>query len=219
MLDDFLPRYDVHEVHSVRIAAAPEAVLLALRELTPREVPLFVVLMALRAGPRAGRLSVRDRILDQFHRVGFVTLRDARDGIVLGCVGRFWRPSGSLRRIDPGEFGDFAEPGWAKAAVDFRVERRDGGALLTTETRVLACDDAARRSFLRYWRLVHPGSAAIRVAWLRAVRRRAERHSSRLRRAASAATRHRPQTSASASRSPEAAASSPIKGGPARKPA
>ena len=33
----------------------------------------------------------------------------------------------------------------------------------------------ARRSFRRYWRVIYPGSAAIRLAWLRAIRRRAER--------------------------------------------
>jgi hypothetical protein len=29
----------------------------------------------------------------------------------------------------------------------------------------------------RYWRVIHPGSALIRIAWLRAIRRRAERQS------------------------------------------
>ena len=49
-----------------------------------------------------------------------------------------------------------------------------GGTLLTTETRIQATDDQARRSFRRYWRVIYPGSAAIRRAWLRAIRRRAE---------------------------------------------
>jgi hypothetical protein len=47
--------------------------------------------------------------------------------------------------------------------------------MITTETRVAATDDGARRSFKRYWRLIAPGSALIRVVWLRAIRRRAER--------------------------------------------
>jgi hypothetical protein len=218
MLDEFLPHYDVREAHSVKIAAEPEVVLLALRELTPREVPLFVVLMTLRAGPRARHLSTRRRVLDQFERAGFVSLRDRPDGLAFGSVGRYWQLSGSVRRIEPAEFRDFAEPGYAKGAFDFRLEPHDGDTMLTTETRVLATDDAARRSFLRYWRLIHPGSAAIRVVWLRAIRRRAERHSRRSRRAESAATRQSAQTSTSASRRPEASASSPISGGPARKP-
>jgi hypothetical protein len=219
MLEEFLPHYDVRETHSVKVAAEPEVVLRALRELTPREVPLFVVLMTLRAGPRARHLSARRRVLDQFERAGFVSLRDGPDGLAFGSVGRYWQLSGSLRRIEPGEFRDFAEPGYAKGAVDFRVEPQDGATLLTTETRVLATDETARRRFLRYWRLIHPGSAAIRVVWLRAIRRRAERYSSCSRRAESAASAHSAQTSMSASRRPETSASSPISGGPARKPA
>jgi hypothetical protein len=41
-----------------------------------------------------------------------------------------------------------------------------------TETRVLATDDGARQAFTRYWRVVYPGSALIRVLWLDAVERR-----------------------------------------------
>jgi len=75
-------------------------------------------------------------------------------------------------------FAAFAEPGWAKGAVNFRVVREGDHTLLSTETRVLATDAAARRSFRHYWRLIYPGSAAIRLAWLRAIRRSAERFQS-----------------------------------------
>jgi hypothetical protein len=222
MLDDFLPRYDVHEVHSTSISAPPAAVLAAIREVTAREVPLLVVLMALRAGPRARRLSAGNTILSGFERAGFVPLHDGPDGLAYGGVGRFWRPSGGLRRVEPSEFATFEEPGYVKAAFSFELEPRGERTLLTTETRVLATDEAARRSFGRYWRLIHPGSAAIRIAWLRAIRRRAERargdYPSRARRADTAAARHKPQTSASAARRLDASASAPISGGPARKP-
>jgi hypothetical protein len=90
-------------------------------------------------------------------------------------VGRFWQPSGGLRRIEAAEFAGFAEPGWAKAAFNFQIERVGARTLLSTETRIATTDERARRSFARYWRLIHPGSALIRIAWLRAIRRRAER--------------------------------------------
>jgi hypothetical protein len=63
----------------------------------------------------------------------------------------------------------------AKGAVSLRVEGVAGRTVLTTETRVLCTDEGARRRFRRYWALIRPGSGAIRVAWLRAIRRRAER--------------------------------------------
>jgi hypothetical protein len=179
VLDDFLPSYDVHEVHSVGTSASPAAVMDAIRALTPLEVPLLVGLMAIRSVPavlRGRRLSMRGRLLDGFRRGGFVDLHEAPDELVFGGIGRFWQPTGGLHRIDPADFRDFAEPGFAKAAFNFQVERVDGRTILRTETRIATTDAHARRRFGRYWRVIHPGSALIRISWLRAIRRRAERN-------------------------------------------
>jgi hypothetical protein len=176
-LDEFLPDYDVNEVHSVTTSAPPAAVMAAIRELTPREVPLLVALMAIRSLPNLlrRRPPARGTILEGFRRAGFVTLRWDPDEFVAGVVGRFWQPSGGVRPVEPTEFRDFAEPGWAKAAFNFELERREERTLITTETRIAGTDDGSRRRFARYWRVIHPGSALIRIAWLRAIRRRAER--------------------------------------------
>jgi hypothetical protein len=180
MLDEFLPRYDVHEVHSIDTSAAPAAVMEAIHRLTPLEVPVLVALMALRSVPALlsrRRIPVRGPLLDGFRRGGFVTLHETPNELVLGGIGRFWRPSGGLRRIEADDFRDFDQPGFAKAAFNFEIARADGRTLVRTETRVATTDQHARRSFGRYWRVVHPGSALIRIAWLRAIRRRAERNS------------------------------------------
>jgi hypothetical protein len=180
VLDEFLPRYDFNEVHSVTTSASPAAVMDAIKALTPAEVPVLVALMAIRSVPTLlgrRRPSLRGRLLDGFRRGGFVDLHAAPDELVLGGVGRFWQPTGGLRRVDPAEFRDFAEPGWAKAAFNFQVERADGRTRVRTETRIATTDEHARRRFGRYWRVIHPGSALIRIAWLRAIRRRAERDS------------------------------------------
>jgi hypothetical protein len=180
MLDEFLPEYDVNEVHSISTSAAPAAVMEAIRGVTAAEVPLLVALMAVRSVPallRRRRAPLRGTLLDGFRRSGFVTLRETGDELVMGSVGRFWQPTGGLREIEPTDLRDFAEPGWAKAAFNFQVERVGGRTVLTTETRVATTDERARRSFGCYWRVIHPGSALIRMAWLRAIRRRAERHS------------------------------------------
>jgi hypothetical protein len=134
--------------------------------------------MAIRSVPallqRRG-LPVTGPLLAGFGRAGFVTLRDTPDELVLGAVGRFWRPSGDLRRIGVAEFAEFADPGYAKAVMSFEIGKAGARTLVTTETRIATTDATARRSFGRYWRLVHPGSALIRRDWLRAIRRRAER--------------------------------------------
>lgn len=179
MLDDFLPRYDVHEVHRISSSADPTALLAAAREVTAREVPLMVGLMAIRSLPALLRgrrgLSATGSILENFTGAGFVVLEDAPEHLVVGGVGRFWQASGGLRRIEPHAFRGFDESGWAKAAFTFHAERRNGRSVLTTETRILGTDKRAKRNFRRYWHVIYPGSAAIRVAWLRAIRRRAER--------------------------------------------
>jgi hypothetical protein len=179
-LDHFLPHYDFRERHSIAIDAVPAAVLKEARQMTSRDVPLMVALMAIRKLPELliGRRPLRPGtrpVLEQFERAGFVRLATTDDELVFGVVGRFWRPSGDVRRMAAGSFTGFDEPGWAKAVVNFFAVRDGELTRLSTETRVLATDKAARRRFGCYWRLIYPGSAAIRVAWLRAIRRRAER--------------------------------------------
>jgi hypothetical protein len=178
-LDEFLPDYEVNEIHSTRVAAPPEAVMAAMRSLTAREVPVLVGLMTLRTVPallRGRRRRPREgTILEGFLRGGFVMLADRPDELVVGAVGRFWRASGEVRRVSAAEFAAFREPGYAKAAFNMHAQPSPGGGtLLTTETRIQATDAHARRSFRRYWRVIYPGSAAIRRAWLGAIRRRAE---------------------------------------------
>ena len=60
-------------------------------------------------------------------------LEDAPDELVLGAVGRFWKASADIRRIDRDQFRAFSERGWAKAAVNFRAEQVAGRTVLTTD--------------------------------------------------------------------------------------
>jgi hypothetical protein len=190
-LDEFLPDYDASEVHSTRVAASPAAVVAAAWALPPREVPLLLALMAVRtlparlvrlarrsaagSGSAAARPPLDSPLLDGFTRAGFLVLADRPNELVFGAVGRFWTLDGGIHRVDPSDFVTFSEPGFAKAVFDFHVREVPGGTLLTTETRIKGTDECARRTFLRYWRVVMPGSALIRRAWLRAIRKRAER--------------------------------------------
>lgn len=158
-----LPRYDVRERYEVRVRAEPAAALRAVRLVTAEEAPLLRLLFRLRGLPAKGP------IVDGMQREGFRLLgEDAGRAIVLGAIGRPWRLSGGIAR--DADFASFAEPGWAKMALELRAE--DG--VLSTETRVLLTDDAARRAFRRYWLVVRPFSGLTRRSWLAAARRRAE---------------------------------------------
>lgn len=64
----------------------------------------------------------------------------------------------------------------AEATINFLFEPTNRGTtVISTETRVYAADAWAARGFAMYWRVIYPGSALLRVAWLKAVERRAMR--------------------------------------------
>ncbi len=119
------------------------------------------------------------RILDLFLRSGFLLLAEDTDReLVVGAVAQYWKlVSGRLppRIGNPREFLAFDLPDFAKVACNFVVEDEGGDwSRVSTETRIFATDDSARRKFAVYWRLIYPGSATIRRMWLDAIKRRAE---------------------------------------------
>ncbi len=181
LIDDFLPAAEFAERHALRMRAPPERAYAAARRLDLGGSPVVRVLFALRSLPalftRRGYRGERalGMSMEGLLRSGFILLGERPpQEVVLGLVGRFWTPSGCIERIDPAEFAGFDRPGMAVAAWNFTVLPTDEGSLVATETRVRCTDDAARRSFARYWRVVRPFSGLIRMEALRAIRRTAE---------------------------------------------
>jgi hypothetical protein len=127
--------------------------------------------------PRFLGIATRDTAL----RSGFVLLAEEKDReIVLGTL--VARPRGSRVALpaDAAEtsrrFAALSASGYAKAAMNFRVEPGENGfSLVTTETRVFSTDPKTARAFAVYWRFIYPGSALIRRMWLDAIAERAER--------------------------------------------
>jgi hypothetical protein len=74
----------------------------------------------------------------------------------------------------PDDFAGFAEPGYAKMAMDMCARSDGAGSRLETETRVFLTNAAARRRFAAYWLVIRPFSGLIRRSWLKAAKRRAE---------------------------------------------
>ena len=180
IIDEFLPKYHFSEFHSTRIHAPPETVYAAVREVTAREIRLFRILAWIRS-PHIGKPPesilappADDPVLDVALRSGFLLLGNAPpQEVVVGTIlGR--APYGG-HIPSPEGFKNFNLPGYAKAVMNFRVTpEADGWVALTTETRVLGTDAHAKRAFGRYWRVIYPGSAIIRVMWLKAIKARAE---------------------------------------------
>ena len=96
--------------------------------------------------------------------------------MVYGGVLQAWRLTGGEQppALDAGGVREFAEPGWVRIGMEFRLTPAVGGTHLSSETRVAATDSATRRRFNRYWLIVGPGSSAIRWEVLTAVALKAE---------------------------------------------
>jgi hypothetical protein len=155
-LDDWLPRFDVRECHEKRVRADDETAFRAFLETPAGCDALTRALFTLR-GLGTGRTPLGR----MFEGMGFEVLERTGTSLVVGASGQPWRPSGRLEA-----FGDDL-PGTVRMAADLRAR----GGVLSTETRVMALDDRARRAFRRYWFVVGPFSALIRRRWLAAASR------------------------------------------------
>lgn len=165
LLDTHVPEWDFRERHVTRVNASPERVFAAVRQVTLAEMGVFRVLAWL----RGIRVPVDRPVLEVASTTWSVLADEPGRELVLGAVGQPWRLRGGNN--PGGDFATFNRSGYAKMAINWRLE----GTTLSTETRVLATDAAARRKFRRYWLVIRPFSGLIRRVWLRAIRRRAER--------------------------------------------
>lgn len=175
LTDDFLPRYDVREQHRTNVRAPVERVYRAVRRLDISRARLSMFLFRLRGIP-VGFSAPSCFTLDDFLKMRFILLGERpNEELLLGLVGRFWTPTGELRRLDRDGYRTFNKPGFAKAAWNFSLsEQSDGFVVLETETRVLCLDDVSRGRFRLYWLLIGKFSGLIRREILRAVKRNAE---------------------------------------------
>lgn len=177
VLDDAMPEYQFFERHSARIHAQPEQVMQAIRQSTFGDMKSLVTLLqirgaALRIHDTDGFLQDK-RVLDAFSASGYVS--GGSEYEIVMCGGANVRAQRRLEVRTLQEFADYREQGAVKMAYDFNVEDAGGGwSTISTETRVLATDDATRSGMGRYWRLIVPGSGLLRRQWLDGIKKRAE---------------------------------------------
>jgi hypothetical protein len=181
LLESIMPAYDVQEVHSTHVDAAPSEAYAAVLAVTPDETALtrsFLWVRTLPARVRGARpfnetLWSRPFLsMPSTSVLGSVPDRE----IVVGLIGKFWKLRDTERVAVQSreQFIAFDTPGFAVSTLSFHVDPEDGGSRVTTITRVRTTDADSRRAFLRYWRVIGTGSAVLRRTWLRAVKARAE---------------------------------------------
>jgi hypothetical protein len=195
LADKFLPAFDVSDAVAVQVAAPPSMVWASLMDADLLEVgrraPLSGALAALRMlpeivasllhGERPPRAPERMRLRDLTELPptsgGWVLLEERPgEAIVLGLVGKFWRPVIEYADVPAERFMEFAEPGYAKTVYDLSVRSLEGGdTLLSGLMRTTTTDEHARRWFRRYWTFgVGSGAHVVVQALLESVREDAE---------------------------------------------
>lgn len=175
-IDGFLPVYDFLANYDVRIHASPAQVYRSLLSCDFSDVWIVRLLMTLRSGKRLPRNRASGDWRRRLQGSGFILLSEVPEQeIVLGIVGKFWRPDGG-RRLDitPDGFASFSEHGFAKAAWNFKLREDGEMTVLSTETRIKCFGTSAWRKFRAYWICIAPFSGMIRKAILKQVKRQAE---------------------------------------------
>lgn len=180
-IDDWMPRWQVGERHTIHMAATPERVFSAIHAVRADEIFLFRTLIAIRRCGQTGPESIMNPpeekpLLDVATQTTFLLLEEepARE-LVVGTVIAAPRAERASGRLTPELFRKTLRPGVVLATMNFQVAADEqGGSSVSTETRIFANAPFALRQFAVYWRIIHPGSDIIRRTWLRAIKQRAE---------------------------------------------
>ena len=131
LLDSIMPFYHFKEFHSIVIRARTKAVITAVKDITPAEIPFMFELLWLHALPsrlfstkKSDLEIVRKKpFFEQYLNSGFILLaEDENQELVLGRIAQFWKLiNDPIPRIDnTQEFLAFNNPSYAKAAMNFK---------------------------------------------------------------------------------------------------
>lgn len=179
LLQKYMAVYKMRQIDRIRVKAPPSEAWAVVRALDTRSIFLSRLLFALRDIPQ--KLLKKEpkptgSSIDDFTGPGkgFQILAEhpGRE-IVVGSVGKFWKPTIEWAAIDSRTFTDFSEPGFGKLAWSLRVDPdSQGGSWITWELRVGSTDEETWRSFRKYWFVIGRFSHWLRRSALRAFRRR-----------------------------------------------
>ena len=190
LIDDLMPRFDAARAEHVVVDAPPARAWAAIGEAdfmqAYRGSPAMRALFAARgaASALARRVTGAPAPPDpetmrpsELPPAGEWVKLGQVDGSELdfGAIGVFWGRDIAWREIRATEFAAFSEPGYARVVANLSVRPYgEGRSLLSYETRTQATDEASRRGFLRYWRIVGPGVGIVLRGTLRYIKGIAE---------------------------------------------
>jgi hypothetical protein len=167
--EKYLPSFHYSARHSIVVHATPEKVFPSVLAPDFSRSWIIRLLYSLRGIP-ATTVSLKGLPTGKF--IPLEVLQN--EEIIIGVIGRFWKPSGELLSFEPKEFIALNPKGVAKASWNFRLIPDGNDTRVETETRIFCTDEKCRRKFSRYWFIVRPFSGLIRREMLNAIKRTAE---------------------------------------------
>jgi hypothetical protein len=185
VIDRYLPTFDETYIYEASINASPADTYAAMKQTNLRD-PVIELLFRLRELPGTiarrwrGEAPLPDSPPETFGEIAkqaprwILLTEEPGVELVIGTVGRFWEKDYGTRAVAAAEFVPFAEPGYAKLAISLSVRPAGTGAILRYEARTATTDDAARRTFRRYWRLIGAGVGIVMRRVVRRIKHEAE---------------------------------------------
>jgi len=180
LVDGFMPKYEVREVHETKVEAPAETAYATAQELDLHRSTIVRAIFTGRELLMGAEHSKRDHppgLLAEVLALGWrVLAEEPGRELVIGAITQPWTPNVEFRGLAPDEFATFDEPGYAKIVWTLGAEPHGASrSVFRTETRVATTDPEARKRFRRYWSIYSPGILLIRYEMLRLVRTEAER--------------------------------------------
>ena len=175
LLDGILPEYQFVSRRQRLVKAPIDRVWTCILTSDFASLPIIRVLVRVR-GIKVARPEVHS-LMKTVHAHGFIELAVRQyQEIVIGGIAKPWQAGGGIvPGLDAESFSEFKAPGTCASLLNLALKPATAETtLVTTETRVQALSDYARRRFRVYWTLVRLPSRAIRSAMLRDVAKRAE---------------------------------------------
>jgi hypothetical protein len=184
-MDDLMPVYDVEERWCLPVHAPAERTFAAACSLVMLQSGVIRAIFTLRQlvlGSRQYEERCSLGLVEQAKAWGWrVVATTPGQEIAFGGATQPWIAEPVFKGLSAQTFRAFDEPGYVKIIWNLRVDGKGArDSIAITETRALATDKTARAKFRRYWALVAPGTALIRLIALYRVKKIAERETANL---------------------------------------
>jgi hypothetical protein len=179
LVDRFIPKYEVREVHQTRVAAPADVTFGVAYDLDLQRSTIVRAIFTgrelLMGAERSKREQAPGFLAEVLAQGWRILAEEPGRELVIGAVTQPWNADVEFRGLAPEEFAAFSEPGYAKIVWTLAVKSLgEKASVFRTETRVVTTDPESRSRFRRYWSVFSPGILLIRYETLRLVRRGAE---------------------------------------------